>query len=213
MPSRSFARQMRLLALLRYRVVDFEEIGTALREGRPLPRRSVAITIDDGYADNLEVAHPVLRRHGFSATLFLVSSKLGGKADWSSRESATDGRPLLSRDEALRLREEGHRIGAHTRTHRSLPTLAEDEAEAEIGGSRTDLEESLGAPVPTFAYPYGEHDEAAVEATARASFLAACTTVPRHARAGDDPLRIPRIEVRGSDTTRRFLRKLWLGGE
>jgi peptidoglycan/xylan/chitin deacetylase (PgdA/CDA1 family)/GT2 family glycosyltransferase len=212
-PRRSFARQMRLLAALRYRVVDFEEIGLALREGRPLPRRSVAITIDDGYADNLEVAGPILRRHGFSATLFLVSSKLGAAADWSSRESATDGRPLLSREQARRMHAEGHRIGAHTRTHRPLPTLAGDEAAAEIGGSRADLEEALGIPVPTFAYPYGELDEAAVGATDRASFVAACTTVPRHARLGDDPLRIPRIEVRGSDTTRRFLRKLWLGGE
>jgi peptidoglycan/xylan/chitin deacetylase (PgdA/CDA1 family) len=213
MPRRSFARQMRLLAALRYRVVDFEEIGTALREGRPLPRRSVAITIDDGYADNLEVAGPILRRHGFSATLFLVSSKLGGAADWSSRESATDGRPLLSREQALRMHAEGHRIGAHTRTHRPLPTLAGDDVGTEIGGSRADLEGALGIPVPTFAYPYGELDDTALDATDRASFVAACTTVPRHARAGDDPLRIPRIEVRGSDTTRRFLRKLWLGGE
>ena len=131
----------RLLALLRYRVVDFEEIGAALREGRPLPRRSVAITIDDGYADNLEIAHPILRRHGFSATLFLISGKLGGVADWSSRESATDGRPLLSKEQALRLRSEGHAIGAHTRTHRPLPTLAEEEARA-----NTDSEK-LTAPV------------------------------------------------------------------
>ncbi len=183
MPRRSFARQMRLLAMLRYRIVDFEEIGLALREGRPLPRRSVAITIDDGYADTLDIAHPILRRHGFSATLFLISAKLGSVADWSSRGSATDGRALLSSEQVLRLRDEGHRVGAHTRTHRRLPTLAEDEAGAEIGGSRADLEEALGTPVPSFAYPYGELDEAAVEATNRASFVAACTTDPRHARA------------------------------
>jgi peptidoglycan/xylan/chitin deacetylase (PgdA/CDA1 family) len=178
-----------------------------------LPRRSVAITIDDGYADNLEIAHPILRRHGFSATLFLISGKLGGRSDWSKEGGATDDRPLLSEEQALRLRSEGHAIGAHTRTHRPLPTLAEEEARAEVGGSRADLESVLGTPVPTFAYPYGELDDAAVDASERAAFVAACTTRPHHVRFGDDPLRIPRIEMRGSDTTRRFLRKLWLGGQ
>jgi len=213
MPRRSFARQMRLLAALRYRVIDFEEVGLALREGRPLPRRSVAITIDDGYADNLDIAHPVLRRHGFSATLFLISGRLGEKSDWSAEHGATDGRPLLTRAQALRMQDEGHAIGAHTRTHRPLPTLSEEEARAEVGGSRADLESALGTSVRTFAYPYGELDQTAVEASGRASFVAACTTRPRRAGFGDDPLRIPRIEIRGSDTTRRFLRKLWLGGE
>jgi peptidoglycan/xylan/chitin deacetylase (PgdA/CDA1 family)/GT2 family glycosyltransferase len=213
MPRRSFARQMRLLALLGYRVIEFEALGSALREGQPLPRRSVAITIDDGYADNLEIAHPILRRRGFSATLFLISGKLGGTADWSTTDGATDGRALLSREQAQRLLSEGHAIGAHTRTHRPLPTLAEDDARAEVGGSRADLESALGVSVRTFAYPYGELDDVAVEAGERASFVAAGTVRPRPARFGDDPLRIPRIEVRGSDTTRRFLRKLWLGGE
>lgn len=65
----------------------------------------------------------------------------------------------------------------------------------------------------TFAYPYGALDREAVNAVDRASFRAACSTEPRHARFGDAPLLIPRIEVRGTDSVLRFLRKLWLGGQ
>jgi len=213
LPKRSFARQMRLLAALRYRVVGFEEIALALGEGRALPRRTVAITIDDGYGDNFEIAYPILRRHRFTATLFLISRKLGSKANWSSEGGPTDGRALLSLEQVRQMRADGLAVGAHTRTHRPLPQLPAVEAEAEIAGSRADLEAALGEAVGTFAYPYGELDEQAVDAVKRASFLGACTTHPRHARFGDDPLLIPRIEVRGSDTTRRFLRKLWLGGQ
>lgn len=210
---RAFARQMRLLALLRYRVVGFEEVAAALRDGRPLPRRAVALTIDDGYADNFEIAYPILRRRRFPATLFLVSRRLGANADWEGDPGPTDGRPLLDLEQALEMSDDGIAIGAHTRTHPSLPTLGGERADEEIGGSREDLEGSLDAPVPTFAYPYGEHDEQSVAAARRAGFLGACTTAPRHARFGDDPLLIPRIEVRGNDTALRFLRKLWLGGQ
>jgi GT2 family glycosyltransferase/peptidoglycan/xylan/chitin deacetylase (PgdA/CDA1 family) len=211
LPKRSFKRQMRLLAALRYRVVGFEEMAKALRDNQPLPRRAVVITIDDGYRDNYEIAHPILRRHGFPATMFIVSKRVGGKNDWNTH-GAGRGRPLLSLGQIERLRADGIRIGAHTRTHCSLPEAADDRIIQEVMGSREDLELAISAPVTTFAYPYGRLDERAVAAANKASFLGACTTHDRLAYHGDDPLRIPRIEVRGSDTSKTFLRKLWFGG-
>jgi GT2 family glycosyltransferase/peptidoglycan/xylan/chitin deacetylase (PgdA/CDA1 family) len=212
LPKRSFALQMRLLAALRYRVVGFEELSRALREDRLLPRRSVAITIDDGYRDNYEIARPILRRHGFPATLFLVSRRIGASNDWNTH-GVGRGRPLLSLDQVERLRAEGLEIGAHTRTHCSLTEAADATVIDEVGGSLQDLDQTLGgAPVTTFAYPYGRFDERSVAAAREAGCLGACTTQDRLAYHGDDPLRIPRIEIRGSDTARNFLRKLWFGG-
>ena len=211
LPRRSFAWQMRLLAILRYRVIGFEELAGALRENRLLPRRSVAITIDDGYEDNLEIAWPILRRHGFAATLFLVSGRLGGVNDWNTH-GVGRGRPLRSLDPVERLRAEGAEVGAHTRTHCSLPDAGAETVVAEVAGSRADLERDLGAAVPTFAYPYGRLDVRALAAAREAGFLGACTTRDQIAYHGDDPLLIPRIEIRGSDSVRNFLRKLWFGG-
>jgi peptidoglycan/xylan/chitin deacetylase (PgdA/CDA1 family)/GT2 family glycosyltransferase len=208
---RAFARQLHLLRALRYRPIGFAELARALQAGEAPPPRSVVITIDDGYADNLEIARPLLRRRRFPATVFLVSGGIGGVNDWTS-EGAVAGRRLLTEAEIEEMRGDGIEIGAHTRTHPSLTATPAGDLDAEVGGSREDLEALLGDPVPTFAYPFGQFDPAAVAAVDRAGFEAACTVESRLARLGDDPLEIPRLEIKGEDSLRSFLRKLWLGG-
>ena len=157
---------MRLLATLRYRVIPLDELAAALREGRPLPRRAVVMTIDDGYRDNYEIAFPVLRRRGFPADVFLVSERLDAGNDWDA-EGDVAGRPTLTREQVERMREGGVRFGAHTRTHRALTEAAEAELAAQLRGSREDLEATLGESVETLTYPYGLHDDRVVEAARR----------------------------------------------
>lgn len=209
-PRRALSRQLRLLKLLGYRGVHFEDLVEDLRAGRLPPRRAVAITIDDGYLDNLEVAQPVLRRHGFPATIFLVTQRLGGVNDWTA-DGALGRRPLLSWEQVEAMRGKEIRFAAHTRNHPALPTLTGDEVAAELKGSREDLEERLGEPVRGFAYPYGELDDEIARLTGEAGFEAACTVEPRLARLGEDPLRIPRVEVRAGDSLPRFLLNVLFG--
>jgi glycosyltransferase involved in cell wall biosynthesis len=209
---RSFARQMRLLALLRYRLIPAAELARGLREYRLPARRSAVVTIDDGYADNFEIAFPVLRRHRFEATIYLVSERLGKSNDWNDGGAAKD-RPILSRDAIRSMLEDRMEFGSHTLTHCSLPDAAEDAARREVEGSRRDLELALGRPVSTFAYPYGRLDERVAGLVERAGYLGAFASHnPVAASLGDDPLQIPRIEIRGDDGILRFARKLLLGG-
>jgi len=206
---RALSRQLRLLALLGYRGVEFGEVARCLRERELPPRRAVAITIDDGYCDNLEVAEPVLRRRGFPATVFLVSGKLGGINDWTT-DGALANRPLLSSEQVDELREREITIGAHTRRHPELPEQGDEAVEEEVGGSREDLRPRFGE-VATFAYPFGLFDERAVAAAEEAGFDGACTVEPRLVSLLDDPLRVPRVEVRAGESTLRFLLNVWLG--
>lgn len=206
---RALSRQLRLLKLLGYRGVEFAEVARCLRERRLPPRRAVAITIDDGYLDNLEVAAPVLRRHGFPATVFLVSGKLGGVNDWTADGALAD-RPLLAPEQVDELRERGIAIGAHTRRHPELPAQSDEAVREEVGGSREDLQPRFGE-VATFAYPFGLFDERAVAAAKEAGFEGACTVEPRLVSLLDDPLRVPRVEVRAGESLPRFLLNVWLG--
>ncbi|MBS1878049.1 MAG: polysaccharide deacetylase family protein [Actinobacteria bacterium] len=207
----AFERQMRLLKALRYRTISLEQLATALAAGEPLPKRTVVITIDDGYRDNFEIARPVLERLRLGATLFPVSGQLGADNDWN-RSEANRGRPMLSPEQLREMAADGFEVGAHTRTHPHLSGLPAETSAEEIAGSRSDLEAVLGAPVRTFAYPYGDLAEETVAAVGAAGFTAACTTENRLARSSDHPLRIPRLEIMGGDNIRNFARKLWFGG-
>ncbi len=71
-----FDSQMEILARI-FNVLPLEEALRRLKHGE-LPARSISITFDDGYVDNLEVAVPILRRHGLVATFFLATGFLDG---------------------------------------------------------------------------------------------------------------------------------------
>jgi peptidoglycan/xylan/chitin deacetylase (PgdA/CDA1 family) len=207
---RTFARQLRALSLMRFDVLSYDEFAERFAAGRLPSRRSVVMTIDDGYRDNATVAAQLLARRGARATIFLVSGRLDADNDWSEAPPLR-GRPLLGTDEVEPLRTHGIDFGAHTASHPALPELDDEAIDREVGASRRELERLLGRPVRTFAYPYGRFDARTVAAVGRAGFVSACTTEPRLARLGDDPLQIPRLEINGLDSLGTFLLKVWFG--
>ena len=178
-------------------------------EHRLPPPKSVVLTFDDGYADNVELGLPMLERHGFAATVFLVSAA-GDRAGWRSAEDV-QGRPLLVPADARSLKGRLE-FGAHSRTHPRLPSLELHELEREISGSRSELEQALGIPVTVFAYPYGEKNAAVEQAVEQAGYVAACGIEPGRNRPSCDLYALKRFEVRGTDSLLRFATTLWLGG-
>ena len=80
-PSR-FAEQMTWLKRRGLRGVGIGTLVDAMRAGRQ--RGLVGITFDDGYVNVLEAALPELRRHGFTATMFIISGLLGGSNEWDN---------------------------------------------------------------------------------------------------------------------------------
>lgn len=82
-PVTEFEQQVAYLAT-RYRVLPLPDIAVAYGAGRSLPSNAVAITFDDGYADNLEAAR-ILARHGATATFYLTAGCIGdGQPFWPS---------------------------------------------------------------------------------------------------------------------------------
>ncbi|HUF34958.1 MAG TPA: polysaccharide deacetylase family protein [Gemmatimonadales bacterium] len=209
-PRAAFARQLAWLWLAGYRVIGADQLVTRRINFRLPPARSVAITFDDGYADNHRLAVPELRRRHFPATFYVVTTRLGASNNWDA-EGELAGRPLMTSAQVIDLERYGMEIGAHTRRHPALAGLAATILADEVGGSRADLEEVLCRPVRTFAYPYGSVDGPGREAVERAGFGGAYCS-----RSGiNDPIApgydLRRIEVRGTDSLLDFALALWRG--
>jgi peptidoglycan/xylan/chitin deacetylase (PgdA/CDA1 family) len=209
-PARTFERQLRLLARTGRRVVPLRDVVEWRRQGRLGPAGAVVITMDDAYVDNLDVAEPLLRRFGFPATVFAVSGRTGGVADWDGAGELA-GRPLLDWNGLLDLHRRGVAIGAHSATHPRLPELDREAAAEEIEGSRGRLSQELGGPVSSFAYPYGRIDDHVVKLVERAGFDCACGIVRGLNYPGTPLLELRRVPVDGRASTLRFALGLRFG--
>lgn len=207
-----FEAQMGALASNGYRAVGIDAFVGWLGGGPPLAAGSFVLTFDDGFRGVHDHALPVLERLGWPATIFLVTDLLGEVDAWNA--GATDGGstyPLLTADEVRAMQARGCSFHSHTRTHASLPALADGALADQLAGSRAALEKLLGQRADLLAYPYGHLDDR-VEAAARAAgYRAAFSVQTGFNRRDVNPFRIRRLDVFGTDTPGALLRKLRLG--
>jgi peptidoglycan/xylan/chitin deacetylase (PgdA/CDA1 family) len=149
--------------------------GQANTAGEGAPKRRVALTFDDGFANVFQNALQPLAEKQFQATQFLVSDFVGKLNQWDLR----DGEAPESLMDAGQVREwlrAGHRIGSHSLTHPRLTRLSLRDAQEEILASKKQLEDSFGVGVEDFCYPYGDWNEAVRDLVMEAGYRSACTT-------------------------------------
>ena len=192
-------QQLTTLRRLGLRGVSLAELVDAHDDGRG--RRMVGLTFDDGYADFLEHAVPVLARHRMTATVYMVAGRLSGANDWDEGPDL----PLMSPDQLRAVAAAGHEVGSHTMTHPRLAGLDRATLDAELRRSREVLEETLGAPVRGFCYPYGSVDRAAADAAQAAGYDHACVVKDYSV---SDRFTLPRFYVGQADGGLRLTVKL-----
>lgn len=203
---RAFGEQMAHLRSEGFNVVPLATLRANLDAHRPFPERTVAITFDDGFADNYVAAFPVLAKHALPATIFLAAGFIGGDELPVLRDRS--GLRPLTWDQVAEMARGGVAFGAHTMTHRSLTGLPSDELKQEIEQSRDVVAERVGAPAETFCYPRGHVDERVARAARDAGFAIACTTLPGDVPSDTDPFLLRRTFVARDDTLHDFARKL-----
>lgn len=170
------------------RVVPLAEIESAA-DG------SVAVTFDDAFENFDTQAWPRFRDAGLPVTLFVVTGHVGGDNAWGGApHPAVPTLPLLGWDALGRLAEEGVELGAHSRTHASLPQVDDARLQDELEGSRSDLETRCGRAPESFAYPYGAHDRRTA-AAAGDVFARSVTTDLACLESGPDRSRLPRLDA------------------
>lgn len=189
----TFAAQVRALRRAGYQAVTLGRVWRAWNGGSlPLPRRPVVLSFDDGYADQVRHALPVLSRERWPGVLNLALDFL----------PAMGGVPAVDR-----LLAAGWEVDSHSIGHPDLTALDPARLQEEVEGSRARIRELFGGGAYFFSYPSGRLNSAVVAAVRRAGYLAATTTRSGYA-SPRDPLRLARVQVgpamSGTDLLRRL---------
>lgn len=193
----AFRRQVQYVARW-FHVVRLSEF---LPAAAALPERNIAcITFDDGFADNATIARDVLETAGVPGTFFVVSGLLG-------RDFATSGGAfsLMSPDQVKALGRAGHEIGSHTVTHPQLPDMDPGDARREVADSKRHLEDLLGTPITSFAYPKGRVDGRVRQYVHDAGYRQAVSARRAFVEPPVDALVLPRLAIK--DYIRLILRR------
>lgn len=195
MPPDQFEAQMDFLCDNGYQSITLNQLYRAFYQGASLPPKPFVITFDDGYLDNYTTAFPILRRYGFTATVFMVSSYIGGE-------------DFLSWPQLKELVASGWEIEGHTDTHPYLSKIDEITLLHELKSSKELLELGLGKTVDFLAYPYGDFDSAVLQAVRDTGYLMAFTTERGWANPNSDARQIQRIYCYANMGQNEFSRRL-----
>lgn len=192
-----FADHMSHLTEHGYRTMTVPEYAARLVAGTETAEGpAVVVTFDDGFADFREHALPVLVRHGIAATMYVVTGCVGGTSSWLAAVGE-GGRRMLGWSDLTALTAAGIEVGAHTHSHPQLDIVDRVTAWDEIRRSKRVLEDRLGRPVTTFAYPFGFHDAHIRALVEDAGYASACAVKDALSGPGDDPFAIARVIVPG----------------
>ncbi len=194
-----FRAQMKMFRLLGYSVISLDDAAAGLRGEIALPPRPLVLTFDDAYVDFLANAAPVLKAHGYPATVYAVSGLIGTTSSWDAGVGPEPA-PLMNAAQLREVQDLGFTIGSHSKRHLRLAQQDDACIAAETRDSKTALEDLLGRRVDHFCYPYGSHDLRAVQAAAAAGYVTGTTCVRAAATPAEDLLALPRKAVsRGDD--------------
>lgn len=200
----AFEAQMDYLARNGYTVVSMKRLARFLEGKEALPAKSVAITIDDGYRSTFEIAYPILRKFGLTATVFLYTDFVGASdaMTWAQMKEMMASGVV--------------EIEPHSKSHANLTLRLPGETEArykdrirrEVDAPVAVLRERLADASFTFAYPYGDVNEYVVELLQKLSVSQGVTVTPGGNPFFAYPYMLRRSMVFGNEDLDSFKAKL-----
>ena len=160
-------------------------------------RPTLAITFDDGYAENSEYALPLLIERGIPVCYFVTIENITAQRAFPHDISLGQQLPVNNVESIRALSQAGVEIGAHTRTHVDLGKITDPELLAdEVIDSSREIEDLIGKPVQYFAFPYGLHENlnhSVFSMLKKHGFLGVCSAYGGWNSIGEDSFHIKRL--------------------
>ena len=194
-----FERQLQYIEE-NYKVISLEEAIEYLQTDIKKVSGSIVITFDDGYSDNYYNAYPLLKKHNFPATIFLISNFIKNNVN-----------KYLSPSQIHDMKNNNISFGSHTVSHQILTNLTEEGIVREIKGSKDMLELQLGQKINFFAYPVGtrvDFNDKIVEVVKACKYSCACSNMYGMNGKNADIFALKRIGIETTDNFFIFKKKL-----
>ncbi len=192
-----FDKQMAYLKNNNYHVITPDDLYESLEHNKKLPVNPVLITFDDGYEDNYRNAYPILKKYGFSATIFVITDFLNKYPNYLTWEQCKD------------LKKQGFYIESHTVNHKSLTSLSNKQIKNEIVESKKALDERLQQNTHYFAYPTGTYNLYIAKMIKNAGYRAAFSIKYGTVTSDSNIFALERIPIfHTADTFKSFYRRL-----
>jgi peptidoglycan/xylan/chitin deacetylase (PgdA/CDA1 family) len=191
MPAHIFERQMKYLYENGYRVISFRQLNDFLEYRHAIPKKSVIISIDDGYRSAYDVCYPILKKYGFRATLFIYTDFIN-----ACKNSLTWKQLAI-------MKADGFEIGGHTVFHSDLTRQKEgedtqafmDRIEKELRVSKQIIDKKLKQNTIFLAFPYGRYNKNVLEITRGLGYQVAVTVKRGSNPFFADPLTLRRTMI------------------
>jgi peptidoglycan/xylan/chitin deacetylase (PgdA/CDA1 family) len=181
-----------------YEIISLDQLHLRLAAGICTRRPTIAITFDDGYADNLELAAPILKRLNLPATFFVTTSYISTRRYFSWDRANSQAARMMTWEQVQSLEHAGFAIGSHTANHVRVAETSAEELWSELQQSRQALAERLNQVSPDFAYPFGgefdcrDTDREIIRAAGYRTCFSCCGGL---VRSSDDTYHLRRVAV------------------
>lgn len=196
LPKEQLREQMKYLKNNGYTALTLEELYDFLVNNKPVPEKSIVITLDDGYEDNYTNALPVFKEFGFNATVFMITNTVDG-----------DKRCLTS-EQLKEMGKKGVSIESHTLNHDELNKLSYADQLRTLSGSKEYLEKTLNKKIEFIAYPFGKYNGNTVKAAESAGYKMAFTTEGGWANKSNGILTLHRVYISSSAGMKDFINRI-----
>lgn len=166
-----------------YTPITLDDLYNYLQNNAQIPEKSLLLTFDDGYENNYSALFPLLKKYGFRATIFVITS-------YVDKNSA-----YLTSTQIKEMNSYGVDIESHTVNHPYLNSLTKDKQLYELTESKSFLQKLLNKKINYIAYPYGAHNSDTLSAAEEAGYKLALTTDGRWAMKKNGILSLDRVYI------------------
>ena len=186
--TKDFEKHLIYLKKNNYKSIFFGEVSSS-------NKRNFIMTFDDGYKDLISNCLPLLKKYNFKATCFLVSDKIGKINDWDKENKNIKTKKIMDESDIRIWIKNGMKIGSHSKNHKILTKIDQNELTKEISSSKIELEKLIGEEVVSFCYPYGKFNLDVINEVKKNYRYALTTLRSRYDPNKHDKYLMPRIDM------------------